>query len=472
MFPLREQSGVIASPLVAGLLVGLGTVVGYFVTAGALLGALELLALLAAVGGAVLGGALTWLLVSRLKRTVTPAPLEVTDALVRLPRSARSVDRVELALTDIRSVEARGTRKAPLVVLGTTRGFFAYPMRAFLEEDAPASLRDTIRAALRALPDGARLVDDMEHLEEEGRIVARKRPRATQVLLGVIAGVFVFSLTAGSPSDAKFMLRWGANAPALVEEGQWWRLFVAGFMHLSFVHFFLNATALLSLGSVVEKLVGAPRFLLIALGASIAGNAASMLTHSHLYSAGTSSLIFGLIGALFIINVRFGRALPAGFMLGTRRWLTLLGVNGLVSLLPGVDGLAHLGGLLGGALLCLALVQRVSLEHKHINPFHIAGASALCAAFLIAFLLSGAHALTLDDKRELRDVAWSALSTTGLPPERMHEVVYAILQEQDLDPLLLDRAERVMTELSERLPGNADFRDTLERVRERRQAVR
>lgn len=439
IFPLREQAGVVTSRITVVFLALLGGVLGVATLGMALLDMLELVALPI---GFVLGGLLGIIVGALLRRRSQPPPVEVTATALCAPRSLSSKRSTEVPLTDLRSIEVRGTRRAPLVLFGTAQGFIALPTRAFLDDEGPVALRDTVREAIAALPHGEQQLDTMARIERDGRAVVQRRPRATQVLLGLITGIFVFELSMGSPSDAQFMMRWGANAPALVEDGQWWRLFTAGLLHLSFIHFFLNATALLSLGGVVEKLLGSTRFVLVALGASVAGNAASMLTHRHVYSAGASSLVFGLIGALLVVNVRFGRALPAGFWLGRSRWLWLLGINGFVSMLPGVDGLAHGGGLAGGALLTLVLLPRLAPHESAPRPLHTALAAMLGAAFVIALGLTARHALLLDGEREGRDLALAALSTTGLPLERLYAIAVSVAEEPHADVALLDAAIR------------------------------
>jgi rhomboid protease GluP len=409
-FALRTQR----PPISGGFVVALYGLVFFFAAASPALivatranvsGAVVALVLVACL---VTSWGLLFLLLRRFNRVMAPAPIVVGPTTIAMPRTLRDDKPVEMPLADVHSVEARGRKGNPLVVIGTRAGFFLFPKGAFVDDDAGPRLRTAIRAGIAALPHGPELVAEMDAREHGGVVTTRRKTPATGALLGFCAALFVVELAAGGTADPQNLIRLGANAPALVAEGQWWRLFCAGFLHLSLVHILLNGSALFSLGALLEKILGSWRFLVVALASSVAGNLASMVTRSHVYSAGASSFIFGLIGSLLVVNLRHGKQLPAGFFLGARRWTTLLVVNAAVSMLPGVDGLAHLGGLVAGGVLTFVLVPELDIDPPKKHPLARAVAIALLLVFSAAFgvmaaratgLIAADHASDLDKAR-------------------------------------------------------------------------
>jgi membrane associated rhomboid family serine protease len=69
------------------------------------------------------------------------------------------------------------------------------------------------------------------------------------------------------------------------------------------------------------------------------------------YVVGASGAIFGLLGAFLVIQRKIGGE--------TTQLLVLVAINLVIGFLPGmsISWQAHLGGLLGGALLGLIFVQ-------------------------------------------------------------------------------------------------------------------
>ncbi len=84
----------------------------------------------------------------------------------------------------------------------------------------------------------------------------------------------------------------------LVFEGEWWRIASANFVHIGFLHLFLNMWCLWSLGNAAERMFGNLTFLIIYLLSGIGGSLASLAWHPSVLSAGASGAIFGIAGAL------------------------------------------------------------------------------------------------------------------------------------------------------------------------------
>ena len=175
----------------------------------------------------------------------------------------------------------------------------------------------------------------------------------TIVLMLINTGLYVASLlrSGGAEPDGQALIDLGGKAlPYIVQGGQWWRLITAGFLHGNTLHILMNMWVLFDLGAQVEEMYGTSRFLVIYLVSNLTGFIASMYLLPHSLSVGASAAIFGLIGAMIAVGVRdrssYGSAIRSFYV----RWA----IYGLVlSLLPGTDWAAHIGGLAGGFVVGL-----------------------------------------------------------------------------------------------------------------------
>lgn len=205
-------------------------------------------------------------------------------------------------------------------------------------------------------------------LAEERRFAQQLKALAprTWVTWGLVAAnvaVWLASVAAGAdpvaPTAAQ-LLAVGGNAASEVQQGQRWRLLTAAFLHIGAMHLAMNMLGLALIAPSLERIYGRGLFLVIYLGAALAGSAAS-LHFSALagVSVGASGAVFGVAGALLMAVFRHRRRLPRQF---GKRTLGGIGFFVLYSLLqglvPGVDNAAHIGGLLAGAALAVLLPER------------------------------------------------------------------------------------------------------------------
>ncbi len=238
----------------------------------------------------------------------------------------------------------------------------------------------------------------------------------TLVIAGLLFVITVATTVAGSGPDV--LLRFGALRGDLVwDRGEWWRLGTAPWLHAGWIHFVFNVSALLQLGALVERLQGTTRMGVIYFVSAWTG--ALMSTWATrlgpMASVGASGAILGLAGFLLIqswfaerpVRVRlrqlFGRRLLASVLL-----TFALGL-GLALVVPLVDNMAHVGGLLGGALL--GLMWRRPLPSSRPWLAAVGAAVALWSAGLAA-ARGGAAVETMD-----RDLSISLLAHVTASPE-------------------------------------------------------
>ncbi len=194
-----------------------------------------------------------------------------------------------------------------------------------------------------------------------------KKPNFTIILAAVNVIVF-FALTLIGPTEnASFMAEHGAvYVPYVLERGEYYRIFTSMFLHFGFHHLMNNMVMLVAIGYTLEPELGSIRFLILYLLSGAAGTAVSMwqdvYMNEYAVAAGASGAIFGLIGALFYVAVRnhgrIGSVSSKGLVFMAVYSIFYGYANG------GVDNVAHIGGLLSGAVLAVLLYRKRKGEFR------------------------------------------------------------------------------------------------------------
>jgi rhomboid protease GluP len=215
--------------------------------------------------------------------------------------------------------------------------------------------------------------------------LARRFP-ATYGLIALTLLVFAGQWLSTQLVGFDLVLSLGAKVNQAIAAGQIWRLVTPLFVHAGLLHIAVNMYSLYAIGPAVERFFGSQRMLVIYLLSGIVGVDFS-LGLSPNPSVGASGAIFGLLGALatllFMHRHIFGR-------MGTMQFRQLVLVallNLALGLSPGIDNWGHVGGLIGGTLLTLALGPRFSvsldrLQHTTLvdrQPWETRRAAALLA---------------------------------------------------------------------------------------------
>jgi rhomboid protease GluP len=146
------------------------------------------------------------------------------------------------------------------------------------------------------------------------------------------------------------------------DRGEYWRLLTSMFLHANPLHLLMNAFALHSLGSLVERLSGAWKMLLLYFVTGLFGSLASAAFHQEAVSVGASGAILGLAGALLALRWRrpkgFSRALAERIYGSLKIPVIIVFLTGFDLMAERtqvqVDNWAHFGGLASGFLLALA----------------------------------------------------------------------------------------------------------------------
>lgn len=209
------------------------------------------------------------------------------------------------------------------------------------------------------------------------------------VLIGVHVAVAVVEWQAGFTElldgllferDQRFRVSAGGQHAALINTGDAYRLWTSVLLHADGLHLLVNGVALVALGRLLEPWLGALRLLAWFFVCGVLGSLASWgagLTMSD----GASGALFGLLGVAAVLgNQERPHLVPEDARLvGPVLW-GFLALNVVLSMvLPFVDGIAHLSGLLGGMTLGLVVGRRRHLLLTGLEAFWMVACTALLA---------------------------------------------------------------------------------------------
>lgn len=209
----------------------------------------------------------------------------------------------------------------------------------------------------------------------------------TEVITYACGALFVLSLALdprealsgslfaiGSPTHKSLALL-GMTSPAAPP----WTVISSVFLHGSLLHIFFNLSWVRSLLPLTTELFGPARAWVLFWLSGVCG----MVASNQLLGAptiGASGAIFGLQGALWVWGRRRGGTLGRSLSAQVLGWI----VGGLVigCALPGVNNVAHIGGLLTG-VAAGALMARHPMEGRTVQFLGVA-----CAVLSVLSVLA------------------------------------------------------------------------------------
>jgi rhomboid protease GluP len=184
--------------------------------------------------------------------------------------------------------------------------------------------------------------------------------------------------------NGEVLQRLGASIPLAYDLQQPWRFVMAVFLHGSLLHIGFNMWVLMDIGPQIEELYGSARYFFIYVITGIGGYVLSSF-FGH-FSVGGSGALLGLIGVLLAITT--GRRSAGMRMLRQQiiRWLVYILVWGL--LFPGIDNMAHLGGLITGFILGRIMIDRQPMSPEERKQSYLLGwAATLIVAASFAMMV-------------------------------------------------------------------------------------
>jgi membrane associated rhomboid family serine protease len=206
----------------------------------------------------------------------------------------------------------------------------------------------------------------------------------TKTLIAINVLVFLAEIGTGSGatgagSGGSVVDRFALQGEA-VANGGWWRLITAGFLHANVLHIGLNMLILWLVGSPLEEMLGRGRYLLLYFVSLLAGSAGALLQAPLVTTVGASGAIFGLFGALLVLEYFATGRIVGGQAFG------LIVINLIFSFtFSNISWGGHIGGLVGGILgtLVLARFGRGHAAYGRLGLLGIAGMVLIGAASVV-----------------------------------------------------------------------------------------
>lgn len=207
-------------------------------------------------------------------------------------------------------------------------------------------------------------------------VFSPKKIIATYVIIGILIVIYLYGLFTRSSDNLINMF--AVYGPFIRKYHEYYRLITGAFLHADIFHLLSNCYALYIIGSQVENFYGKKKFLLIYFYSALTGSLLSV-TLSNNASIGASGAIFGLMGAILYFGYYYRVYIGATWK---QKILPVIALNLIIGfVVPGIDYFGHIGGLIGGVLISMA----VGLKYKHKKQENINGVilSILFLAFLI-----------------------------------------------------------------------------------------
>ena len=203
-------------------------------------------------------------------------------------------------------------------------------------------------------------IEDQKKAED---VFQPKKPIVTYLLLLINALCYFLPLLL---NVNEWMIDRFCTYGPLIRMGEYYRLFTGAFLHANIFHFFFNMYALFVIGSQLESFMGKARYLAIYLFSILTASLLSMTFGGDIPSIGASGAIFGLMGALLYFGYHY--RIYLGNVIRSQI-LPLILLNLLMGfMVEGIDNAAHIGGLLGGAMISVALgVKYKSTKFEQMN---------------------------------------------------------------------------------------------------------
>jgi membrane associated rhomboid family serine protease len=198
------------------------------------------------------------------------------------------------------------------------------------------------------------------------RVSQDGRPVVTLTIIAICVAVWLLQKVSDQvTAQLAFVPALGASEP--------WRFLTAAFAHSpgNLLHILFNMYALWILGQYLEPMLGRVRFAALYLVSALGGSVSFLLLATPLTAAGlpnsswvtavvgASGAVFGLFGALIVLNRHLGRS--------SRQLYVLLVINAVIGFVPGIAWQAHVGGFVTGAAVAAVITATAAQNRRRLQ---------------------------------------------------------------------------------------------------------
>ncbi len=163
----------------------------------------------------------------------------------------------------------------------------------------------------------------------------------SNAIISINLGLFVWNQISGVDRFQYNMLL----SRIFLDDGEWYRLVSAGFVHFGLFHVAMNMFLLFQLGRMLEPTIGSSKFALIYFASLLGGSAGALVLSPTAFTGGASGAVFGVMAA-GVVGMRQPGANPFKSGLGMTFAINIV----LTLAIPGISIGGHFGGALAGAV--------------------------------------------------------------------------------------------------------------------------
>jgi rhomboid protease GluP len=181
------------------------------------------------------------------------------------------------------------------------------------------------------------------------------RYKLTYTIIGINIVMYIISaIYSGSLDDLPLdkLLDLGAmNGLLVVLKGEWYRVFVAMFLHGGLMHIAMNMFSLYIVGRVVETYFSKISYLILYFSSGLFGAMLSLYMHPNSVGVGASGAIFGVFGAIIGFFLYHKNRLGTQSNEVLKEFVVILVLNLVLGIsISSIDLSAHIGGLFVGII--------------------------------------------------------------------------------------------------------------------------
>lgn len=219
--------------------------------------------------------------------------------------------------------------------------------------------------------------------QEREKYMKNNKPIITYILIFINIVMFVLMYMLGNGSEnTNTLIDFGANYILLTKAGEYYRLITSGFLHIGVIHLLLNMYSLYIVGSQVEYFYGKVKYIIIYLFSLIMGSLFTVaLSSVNTVSAGASGAIFGLLGSILYFGIKYRGYIGNSLVNQIVPVVVLNLIIGFTT--PGIGNAAHIGGLIGGYLISMAVGIGIDKKEQRSSRTNGIIISAILTIFMI-----------------------------------------------------------------------------------------
>lgn len=183
----------------------------------------------------------------------------------------------------------------------------------------------------------------------------------TNIIMGICVVIYVvINFIEKDPDKGMLAIKYGALYPPKISvKKEYWRIITANFVHVDFIHIFMNMYCIYYLGGFFETFLGTFPYLYLVFVSAIG---TSLLTYvmslrnvrlENAITLGASGIFYGYLGAMIVMGLVFQG--PYLSLLISYKYVIIINIA-FTFMNARISKTGHFGGLLGGALAMLMLI--------------------------------------------------------------------------------------------------------------------